>query len=302
MAMLTRLTRCGLLVGCIAAAAADKPGPNYQRVISDWRADHEAKLKADDGWLTVVGLTWLKEGDSRVGSNPSFEVRLPKSAPGNVGTLTLKGGKVRFRPAKGVTVTMNGAPAQEAELKPDIDPNYDRLAVGRVKFFIVQREDRIGVRIKDNDSAPRREFTGLKWYPVDPSWRILAKFVPWDKPRKVTFDTAVGVKEQDESPGYISFERNGKEYRLEPVVDGKELWFVMRDQTSGKTTYGASRFVYATMPKNGVKQSGTVELDFNKAENPPCVFTDFATCPLPLPQNRLPLAVTAGEMMYRNRH
>jgi uncharacterized protein (DUF1684 family) len=300
--MLIRLTGFGLLLGCIAVAAADKPGPNYQRVISDWRAEHEAKLKTDDGWLTVVGLAWLKQGENRVGSNPSFEVRLPKSAPDNVGTLTLKAGKVRFRPAKGLAITMNGAPARETELKPDIDPNYDRLAVRRVKFFIVQREDRIGVRIKDNDSAARREFTGLKWYPVDPSWRIQAKFVPWDKPRKVTFDTAVGLKEQDESPGYVSFERNGKEYRLEPVVDGNELWFVMRDLTSGKTTYGASRFLYAAMPKNGLKQSGTVEIDFNKAENPPCVFTDFATCPLPPPQNRLPLAITAGERMYARPH
>jgi uncharacterized protein (DUF1684 family) len=301
--MLTRLI-VWLIGGILAVAgvAADKPVPNYQRAVSEWRAEREAKLKADDGWLTVVGLTWLKEGDNRVGSNPNFEVRLPKTAPDKVGTLTLKAGKVRFRPEKGVAVTMNGTTAKETELKPDIDANYDRLAVGRVKFFIIQREDKFGVRIKDNDSAARREFTGLKWYPVDPSWRVQAKFVPWDKPYKVTFDTAAGVKEQDESPGYVSFRRGGKEYRLEPVVEDNELSFVMRDQTSGKTTYGASRFLYAAMPKNGVKQSGAVELDFNKAENPPCVFTDFATCPLPLPQNRLPLAVTAGEMMYGKRH
>ncbi len=302
--MLTRLIGVWLIGGFMAVAgiAADKPAPNYQRMVSEWRAEREAKLKADDGWLTVVGLTWLKEGDNRVGSNPNFEVRLPKTAPDKVGTLTLRAGKVRFRPEKGAVVTMNGAPAKETALKPDIDANYDRLAVGRVKFFIIQREDKFGVRIKDNDSAARREFTGMKWYPVDPSWRVQAKFVPWDKPHKVTFDTAAGVKEQDESPGYVSFERGGKEYRLEPVVEDNELSFVMRDQTSGKTTYGASRFLYAAMPKNGVKQRGTVELDFNKAENPPCVFTDFATCPLPLPQNRLPLAVTAGEMMYGKRH
>jgi hypothetical protein len=171
-----------------------------------------------------------------------------------------------------------------------------------MKFFVIKREDKMGVRIKDNDSATRREFTGLKWYPPDASWRVQAKFVPWDKPHSVTFDTAVGVKETDESPGYVTFRRDGKEYRLEPVVDDNELWFVMRDQTSGKTTYGASRFLYAAMPKDGVKRAGTVEIDFNRAENPPCVFTDFATCPLPPPQNRLPLAVTAGEQMYGKRH
>ena len=294
--MRTRLTVLVLLFG-VAAGADD-----YQRTLTEWRAQREAKLKADDGWLTVVGLTWLKEGENRVGSNPTFEVQLPKSAPDRVGTLTVKAGKVRFRPDKGVAVTMNGAPAVESDLKPDVDAHYDRLAVGRVKFFIIKREDKLGVRIKDNDSVARREFTGLKWYPPDASWRVQAKFVPWDKPHAVTFDTAVGVKETDESPGYVTFQRAGKEYRLEPVVDDNELWFVMRDQTSGKTTYGASRFLYAAMPKDGVKRAGTVEIDFNRAENPPCVFTDFATCPLPPPQNRLPLAVTAGEQMYGKHH
>ena len=293
--MRRRLTALVLILS--AAGMAD----DYQRALTEWRAQREAKLKAEDGWLTVVGLTWLNPGDNRVGSNPSFEVRLPKTAPNKVGLLILKDGKVRFRPEKGVAVTMNGKPATETELKPDIDANYDRLAVGRVKFFIIKREDKIGVRIKDNDSAARRYFTGLKWYPPDPSWRVQAKFVPWDQPHPVTFDTAVGVKEQDESPGYVTFQRAGKEYRLEPVVDDNELWFVMRDQTSGKTTYGASRFLYAPLPKSGLKRSGPVEIDFNRAENPPCVFTDFATCPLPPPQNRLPLAVTAGEQMYGKR-
>ena len=302
--MQNQRTSLGMAVALVAVIgfAADMSPTSYQRSLADWRAQREAKLTADDGWLTVVGLTWLKEGDNRVGSNPSFEVRLPKSAPANVGTLTLKSGVVRFKPAAGVAVTMNGSPAKESVLKPDIDPSYDRLAVGRVKFFAIKREDKMGVRIKDNDSATRREFTGLKWYPADPSWRIQAKYVPWDKPRTMTFDTAVGVKEKDESPGYVTFQRDGKEYRLEPVVDGDELWFVMRDQTSGKTTYGASRFLHAELPKGGVKKAGVLQIDFNKAENPPCVFTDYATCPLPPPQNRLALAVTAGEHMYGKRH
>ena len=303
----TRTTLPGLLL--LAAArfvsegfAADTAAASYQRTIAEWRAQHEAQLKADNGWLTVVALDWLKPGENRVGSNPNFEVRLPKTAPNKVGTLTLKAGKVRFRPEKNAGVTMNGAPAREAELKPDTDPNYDKLGVGRTTFFLIQREDKMGVRVKDNDSPARREFSGLKWYPVDASWKVSAKFVPYDKPRKVTFDTLAGVKEEDESPGYISFQRGGKEYRLEPVLDSNELWFVMRDQTSGKTTYGASRFLYAPLPKTGLKRSGMLEIDFNKAENPPCVFTDFATCPLPPPQNRLPIAVTAGEQMYGKRH
>ncbi len=289
-----------LIVG--AAAAAGQPAGGYEKTIAEWRAQQEARLKADDGWLTVVGLHWLKEGESRVGSNASFEVPLPKSAPDRAGTLTLRAGRVRFKPAPGVPVSLNGKPAVEAELKSDAEAKYDVLAVGKVKFFVIKREEKFGVRVKDNDSAARKEFSRLRWYPVDPSWRIQAKFVPWDKPHPVTFDTTVGVKERDESPGYVSFQRNGKRFTMEPVVDGKQLWFVMRDGTSGKTTYAASRFLYADPPKDGVQKSGIVEIDFNRAENPPCVFTDFATCPLPPPQNRLPLAVTAGEQMYRGHH
>ena len=288
-----------ILVLSLTALAAD---PAYQRNIAEWRAHTEAALKADDGWLTVVGLDWLKEGNNRVGSNPNFEVRLPKPAPDRVGTLTLKTGKVRFRPEKGVAITFNGVPAFETELKPDITPQYDKLAVGRIKFFVIQREQRFGVRIKDNDSAARRQFSGLKWFPVDESWKVPAKYVPYDKPRKFAFETLAGLREEAESPGYVTFQRAGKEHRLEPVLDGTDFWFVMRDQTSGKTTYAASRFLYAPMPKTGIARPGTLEIDFNKTENPPCVFTDYATCPLPPPQNRLPLAVTAGEMMYGKRH
>jgi uncharacterized protein (DUF1684 family) len=284
------------------AAVGFAADPAYQRSIAEYRAQTEARLKAEDGWLTVVALEWLKEGDNRVGSNPNFEVRLPKAAPDRVGTLTLRAGKVRFRPEKGVAITFNGAPAVETELKPDITPQYDKLAVGRIKFFIIQREQRFGVRIKDNDSVARRDFTGLKWYPVDESWKVQAKFVPYDKPRKFAFETLAGLREEAEAPGYVTFQHGGKEYRMEPVLDGTDFWFVMRDQTSGKTTYGASRFLYAPMPKTGTARPGTLEIDFNKAENPPCVFTDYATCPLPPPQNRLPVAVTAGELMYGKRH
>jgi uncharacterized protein len=300
--MAAKVHLTALIATACMAAAADLPEAGYQRSINQWRADREARLKADDGWLTVVGLDWLKEGANRIGSTPGFEVPLPKSAPANIGTIFLQVGKAHFKPRPGVAATVDGKPAREMDLKSDSGPNRDLIAVGRINFFLIKREDRLAVRVRDNDSVARREFKGLRWYPVDPSWRIQAKFVPWDQPHTLTFETLVGVKERDESPGYVSFRRDGKEYRLEPVVDGNELWFVMRDQTSGKATYAASRFLYADLPKGGLKQSGPVEIDFNKAENPPCVFTDFATCPLPPPQNRLPLAVTAGEQMYGTQH
>jgi len=276
------MRRAGLVAIAVAAIAADSGA--YQREIAKFRAERETKLKADDGWLTVVGLHWLKNGINTVGSDPYTDAPLPKSAPPMVGTIVLSKGKVHFKPARGVQL-------KEMDLKTDVTPQYDRLTLGRVKFFVIEREDRFGVRVKDNDSEARRKFTGLRWYPVDPSWKVKAKFTP--SPHDVFFDTEVGVKEKDQSPGYVTFTRGGKEYKMEPVTEDDHLWFVFRDQTSGKTTYAASRFLYVPVPKDGF-----VEIDFNKAENPPCVFTDYATCPLPTPQNRLQLAVTAGEQMY----
>jgi uncharacterized protein (DUF1684 family) len=287
-----------LLVSGLPASAADFV---YQNAIAQWRAHHEAELKAENGWLTVVGLDWLKEGANRVGSNPSYEVPLPTGTPQNLGVITLAKGKAHFVPAAGTSAIINGQPARAMDLRPQNDAGYDTVTVGRVNFFLIEREDKLAVRVKDNDAASRKNFSGERWYPADPSWRIQADWVAWDKPHPLIFDTAVGIKEPDQSPGYARFTRNGQEYRLEPVTEDDHLFFVMRDLTSGKTTYAASRFLYAPLPKDGPRGK-TVELDFNKAENPPCVYTDFATCPLPPPQNRLKLEVSAGELMYGAHH
>jgi len=275
------MRKATLVFAAVSLFAADS---GYQREIAQWRAEREAKLKADDGWLTVVGLHWLHEGVNTVGSDPNADAPLPASLPARVGTITLSKGKVHFKPAGGVQL-------KEMDLKTDVTEQYDRLALGRVKFFVIERETRFGVRVKDNDSEARKKFTGSRWYPVDPTWNIKAKFV--SSPHQVSFDTEVGVKEKDDSPGYVTFTRGGQQYKMEAVKEDDDLWFVFRDQTSGKTTYGASRFLYTPFPKDGF-----VEMDFNKAENPPCMFTDYATCPLPTPQNRLQLAVTAGEQTY----
>ena len=212
----------------------------------------------------MVGLHWLHEGVNTVGSDPKADAPLPASMPARVGTITLSKGKVHFKPAGGVQL-------KEMDLKTDITEQYDRLALGRVKFFVIERETKFGVRVKDNDSEARKRFAGLLTHPVDPTWNIKAKFIP--SPHQVSFDTEVGVKEKDESPGYVTFTRGGHEYKMEAVKEDDDLWFVFRDQTSRKTTYGASRFLYTPFPKDGF-----VEMDFNKAENPPCMFTDYATC------------------------
>jgi uncharacterized protein (DUF1684 family) len=274
-----------------SALAATVPllAADYAKEIADFRAARERSISSPDGWSTLVGLAWLKEGLNRVGSDPDAEVALPASVPARVGTIILKGKQAEFRPAPGVKI-----PAQE--LKEDTTI----LSIATVKFFLIQRADKFAIRVRDSDAPTRKGFTHLSWYPPDPVWRIEAKFVPWDKPHRMKFDTVIdGVAEDDESPGYVTFTKDGHEYKLDAIVDDGELFLIFRDQTSGKTTYPAARFLYAEMPKNA-KAPASVVLDFNKAINPPCVFTAYATCPLPPPQNRLTLAVTAGELMYNN--
>jgi uncharacterized protein (DUF1684 family) len=272
-----------------SGSAADT-SDQYRQDVEQWRSHHQSDLAQDYGWLTVVGLDWLKEGDNRVGADPSNEVRLPPgSAPQRVAVISLHAGKAVLHPAPGVPLTLNGKPATETALREDDDV----LAINLLKFYLIRRGDRAGIRLKDNDSAARKHFRGLTWYPIDPSWRIQAKYTAWTAPHAIVFHNTIGQEESEPSPGYVTFQKNAREFRLEPTLDDGKLFFVLRDQTSGKTTYGASRFLYTDPPKDGL-----VWLDFNKAENPPCAFTDYATCPLPPLQNRLDLAITAGEQKY----
>jgi uncharacterized protein (DUF1684 family) len=282
------MKRCVFLIAAIAAAQTG----SYKQHTEAWRAEQEQQLKAPDSWLAVAGLFWLSPGTNTIGTSESDDVSLPPdAAPARVGAITLSGSRVELR--ADTPVKVNGKPVTAAELHSS--PQPDTIEIGRLKLLLIKRGERYAIRLKDPESKMRREFTGRKWFPVDESWRIQAKFVPYPAPRKMYFDTVVGTKEEMESPGYVTFTRDGKEYRLDPVREGRQLFFVFRDATSAKTTYGASRFLYAAMPVNG-----TVVLDFNRAVNPPCAFTPYATCPLPPKQNRLALAITAGEKNYGN--
>lgn len=288
-------------VFCLALCAADSStdsSADYRRQVDQWRAQHQKALAADDGWLTVAGLDWLKEGENRVGADPKSEVPLPpNSAPPRVASISFHAGQAVLHPATGVPLLLNGKPATETTLHEDSDV----LAINRLKFYVIRRGDRTGIRLKDNDSPERKRFAGLNWYPVDPAWKIRAKFTAWDKPHTIAFTNTIGQKESEPSPGYVTFTKDGREYRLEPTLEDGTLFFVFRDRTSGKTTYGASRFLYAEAAKSGPGEK-IVWLDFNKAENPPCAFTAYATCPLPPLQNRLDLAVEAGEQKYNGGH
>jgi hypothetical protein len=283
--------------GTSAAARTAQLGPrgtDYRRAIEAWRADREAKLTADDGWLTLVGLAWLEEGPNRVGSDPAAEVALPPgSAAASVGTITFRDQTATFAPAPGADVRINGKPAGVQVLRPQ-PGDVDTVTTGSVTMFVIKRGDRYGVRVRDRHSVRRKEFTGLHWFPVREEYRVTARFIPHPAPTSIMIANVLGVIEPWPTPGKVVFTLNGRELTLHPVLDGpdaKELFFIFRDGTTGSETYPGGRFLYAAMPKNG-----EVVLDFNKAESPPCAFTAFATCPLPPKENALPVRVEAGEL------
>jgi len=280
-----------LLAASVTAAAQD----SYEKTIQAWRAEREAKLKADDGWLTVTGLFWLKEGANDFGSAPANDIVLPSgSAPEKIGTFELNNGKITLRVADGVNVTANGKPISQLELQSDGAKRPDLIQAGDLSFLLLKRGERWGIRLKDKNSAARREFTGLRWYPAKESYRVTAQFIAYDQPKEVPIVNILGDIEKYKSPGLLKFKLNGQEYTLEPVTSGGDkLFIILRDLTSNKTTYAASRFLYADKPKDG-----QVILDFNQAINPPCAFTAYATCPLPPKQNRLNVAIEAGELNY----
>jgi uncharacterized protein len=282
-----------VLLACLAVVAA-VGDDRYREENERWRQKREADLKADDGWLTVSGLFWLRPGETRIGSDPSNDILLPAHAPAVVGTLNLREGHATFRSAPNVSVTRNGKPFDQGELHSDADRQPDTLAVGDVKLILIKRADRLAIRLKDNQSPFRANFAGLRWFPVHEDWRIQAKFVAYPTTTKLVMETIVGGTDELESPGYVTFERGGKVYQLQAASEKKGLlWFVFRDGTSGRTTAGGARQLYADSPKGD-----QVVLDFNKAVNLPCSYIPYATCPLAPPQNRLSLAIEAGELKY----
>jgi uncharacterized protein (DUF1684 family) len=255
-------------------------GSSYEEEILTWRAQRETALKSDDGWLTVAGLFWLKPGANTFGSARDNDIVL-RAGPARAGIFDLQGERIRVKLA-------GQAPR---ELHPDSEAADDVVRMQDLTLFAIKRGDRYGIRLRDRNSSLRREFTGLHWFPVKAAACIRAKFVP--APSKITIPNILGQKEEESSPGYAVFRWAGQELRLYPVQEDDQLFFIFRDLTSGKETYGAGRFLYSALPRDGV-----VVLDFNKAYNPPCAFTPYATCPLPPAQNRLPVRVEAGELKY----
>ncbi len=274
------------------AAFAQDP---YRASVDAWHAEREAQLAAENGWLTLIGRDWLKPGVNTLGSAPDSAVLLPAwAAPAKAGAFVLEGTTVRFQPAPGSGLLLNGKPVTETLLKTDADGRPDSFQAGRVRFFLIRRGDQIAVRIRDSENPARKSFKGVPRYPVDPAWRLEATFEPYATPQVRAIPTVLGTTTPMTAPGLLRFKAGGKELTLEPMLEEEdghtELFIIFKDTTSSGGTYPAGRFLYADLAKNG-----KVILDFNRAINPPCAFTIFATCPLPPKENQLPIAITAGE-------
>jgi uncharacterized protein len=271
--------------------------PRYRAEIEKWRADRVRRLTAEDGWLSVVGLSWPEEGDNSVGSAPSARVALPSGrTPARLGTIRLARGSASFTAAPGVSVTHDGRPVRTIVLAADADGDPTILRHGTVSLYAIRRGDRLGIRVKDSAASARREFHGIDGYAIDPKWRVVARFEPYRPKKSIPIPNVLGNVTQEPSSGAVVFSIGGREYRLDAVdEEGEEdLFLIFGDRTNGTATYGAGRFLYAPRPG----PDGKTVVDFNKSYNPPCAFTAYATCPLPPPQNRLPVAVTAGEKRY----
>jgi uncharacterized protein (DUF1684 family) len=280
---------------------------SWQKDTSVWREEHKADLLKPDGWLSLVGLEWLQPGDNSFGSAADNKIHLP-SGPAHVAILRLEGETVTLNPpAEGFPsdFLVAGAPAKPQTLR--VEANKDklspRLTTGTLNMYVIRREARFALRIKDSRSPAIVGFRGLNWYAIDPGYRVAAKWIPYFPPKTITLATLVGTNYDQPVPGAAEFILAGKSFRLEPVLEDPavaKLFFILRDTTSTSTTYGACRFLYTAFPTNGLDKPGELVLDFNRLENPPCAYTPYSTCPLPPAGNRLAIALPVGEKRYHN--
>ena len=279
--------------GVLSSASAQA---DYTKEIANWRQAREANLKKETGWLTVAGLFWLKEGTNTIGAGGKFDIRLTDNFKhGKFGEIEFKEGKAVLKITSGIEAQADGKTiAAPIDLVSDENGKPTEIKTGTQTFFLIKREERFGIRLKDSNSAARRNFKGLHWFPVDESYKVSARLDPSGEVTELKVPNVLGGFFKMKSPGTLKFTLKGKECSLQPVDEGDGTLFIIFGDGSNKDeTYKAGRFLYAEKAVNG-----ETTLDFNKAENPPCAFTPYATCPLPPPGNKLDVEIKAGEKRY----
>ena len=271
--------------------ASVQQGENHQQSIKAWRASRHDRLTQPDGWLTLVGLEWLKDGENRVGSAADNDIHLT-GGPAHWGSVFLQNDQLRFVSSDIKNVSINGESLQQAELVADNKGKPTLVAGGTLSFYSIFRGS-YGLRIKDSQAKALQDFKAVDNYSIDESWRINGRFIRADDGSSIEITNVLGQVSESPVFGTFEFDMEGKTHSLLGLGDenSEDLWFIFADRTSGHGTYGAGRFLYSdAMPENG-----RLTVDFNKAYNPPCAFNPYSTCPLPPQRNRMNLLVTAGE-------
>ena len=276
----------------LTATARTSAQSSYEHELAEWRNQRVATLKGADGWLNLAGLYWLEEGPNSFGASADNDLVAPAGSAPKLGEFLVDNGTVTFRTEPGVDVFLGESPVTEILLADDQEKEATLLTSGSLGWTVIRRMDRLGVRLRDYDHAAVASFTGIESYAADPSWRLEARFEPYPEPRTIRVPTVVeGLGWEPTVPGTLEFEARGQSLSLEAYRSDDGFLIVFADGTTGDTTYPAGRYLAANLPSD----DGTTILDFNKAYNPPCVFSEYATCPLATPRNRLPVAIEAGE-------
>jgi uncharacterized protein len=298
-----------LVAGSNNTAANDKATDDqasWQHDLLTWREQRATGLQAPEGWLSLIALGWLQDGDNSFGSAEDCRVQIAAKAPAHIAIVRLEKNSLRLLPPpEGFPkdLLVDGQPAREQALFADNSEKPSKLVIGTVTIIVINRDGRFALRVKDLDAPTRTGFHGLKWYAPNAAYRVHARWLPYNPPRVLDIPTILGTTTHMPAPGVAEFTLDGQTLRLEPVLEdpkSTELFFIIRDATSKSTTYGAGRFLYTELPDHGVNQPGELVLDFNRLLNPPCAFTPYATCPLPPAQNRLSVPIPAGEQRYHD--
>lgn len=283
-----------ILTSCNKNQLVQKGSPGYIKEIKEWHQNRMEGLKKEKGWLNLVGLYWLHDGENTFGSDTRGDIVFPEKAPGRIGTFTVANGKASVKINPGIIVTIDKKPINSMELTDDYYGNPTVMQWGTLRWFVVNRNGRLGIRLRDLDAPLLKTFKGTETFPINEDWRVTAKFHPFRETKVIEIPNIIHSVEKDTVIGELSFRLQDKYFTLLPVKEGNEFFIIFADKTNGKETYGAGRFVYASLPDS----NGNVVIDFNKAYNPPCAFTSFATCPLPPKENYLDIRITAGEKKY----
>lgn len=288
--------------GALAALAGCRPAAEpplewtdtVVREIETWRAEHEDSYTRN--WVPIEGLHFLKPGTQRAGSAPDNDVVLIASLPEHLGSFTVAADEVTFQPEAGAAITINGEPARSSMvLRDDGAEEPDVIEANGASVVVHLSGERLSLRVRDPNGERARSFQGFEWFPISPDYRALGRFIADATPRSLPVVNTFGDVDSYETEGVVEFTLNGETLRLRPfTTETGRFYFVFNDASSGEETYEAARFLYSDL-----RSDGTTILDFNEAYNPPCSFNPFTTCPIPLPENQLPIKVLAGEKKYR---